>query len=348
MLHNISQEPKSYHSLNPPGLYYIALTIYLLTLLLFLTLLTCTILRLLMHPTHFLASFTSPAESFFLGSFYLSISVLIGGLQTFSITHGPGYPWLLTTVYILYWTYAAISLLNSIFQYWVLIQYSTVRPVPFMPSIFLAGYSAMLTGTLASLIAGHQSPGKAVMVIVSGVAFQGFGWCVSFVAIVSYTRNLLDKGFPLLPLRPALFIPVGACAYTIVALVGMARAVPEYGYFARHQSAKETLSVVALFSGIFLWVFAFWLFAIAFLGNVVVVGRMKFSLSWWAFVFPNVGFTLCTSAIGRELESEAILWVASGMTIALVLIWMVAVVGCIRAVWRREIVWPGRDEDKDR
>jgi tellurite resistance protein TehA-like permease len=221
--------------------------------------------------------------------------------------------------------------------------------VPSLPSIFLAGYSAMLTGTVASMVAGTQPDERAVQVIVLGVAYQGFGWCISFIAIVGFVRNVLDNGFPPPQLRPALFIPVGSGAYTIVALIGLANAIPESaGYFARHPAAPEILRVLALFTGVFLYVFSFWLFAIAFLGNVGVVGRMPFSLTWWAFIFPNVGFTLSTSVLGKELESEGILWVASVMTIMLVMIWLVTVVGCVRAVWKRQILWPGRDEGRNR
>jgi tellurite resistance protein TehA-like permease len=342
--------PPSYTSLTrTPGLYHIGLTIFFVNIFLFLLLCTCTTLRIIYHRAHFLASFVHPQESFFLGSFWLSLSVILAGIQTYGITHGPAYPWLVDLVYVLYWIYAACSLANSVFQYWVLIQWSEVRPVPSLPSIFLAGYSAMLTGTVASMVAGTQPDERAVSVIVSGVAYQGSGWCISFITIVGFVRNVLDNGFPPPQLRPALFIPVGSGAYTIVALIGLANAIPESAdYFARHPAAPEILRVLALFTGVFLYVFSFWLFAIAFLGNVGVVGRMPFSLTWWAFIFPNVGFTLSTSVLGKELESEGILWVASVMTILLVLIWLVTVVGCVRAVWKRQIVWPGRDEDRNR
>jgi tellurite resistance protein TehA-like permease len=270
-------------------------------------------------------------------------------MQVFGITHGPAYPWLVDAVYILYWLYAAFSLLNSIFQYWVLIAWSSQRPIPFMPSIFLAGYSAMLTGTLASLIAGHQRRERAVLVLLSGLAYQGLGWCISLVAIVAYIRNMLDNGLPPPQLRPGMFIPVGVCAYTIVAFIGLANAIPtEYGYFARRPASAEILRVVALFTGIFLWLFAFWLFALALLANIGVVGKMTFSLTWWAFIFPNVGFTLGTSMVGRELESETILWVASVMTVLLVAMWIVSAVGCVRAVCKGGIASEKRDEDRDR
>jgi tellurite resistance protein TehA-like permease len=323
----------------------------MLDIILFLTLCACTIARAILYPSQFRRSFTHPQESFFFGAFWLSISVIIGATQTYGITYGPGYPWLIDAVYVLYWIYAACSLTNSIFQYWILMQGSIVRPIPTIPSIFLAGYSAMLTGTISALIADSQPAERRLAIIVSGCAYQGFGWLISLVAITGLIRNLLDNGLPPPAMRPGMFIPVGACAYTIIALIGQANAIPDspsHGYFAAHPTAAETLRIVALFVGIFLWLFAFWLFAIAFLGNISVVGKMPFSLTWWAFIFPNVGFTLSTGMLGKELGSEAILWVASVMTVLLVCIWLVSVVGCVRAVWMGKIVWPGKDEDKSR
>ncbi|CAO2650248.1 Nn.00g015400.m01.CDS01 [Neocucurbitaria sp. VM-36] len=333
------------------GLYHIGLVVFVFNIALFLFLCACMAARATLYPLHFKRSFLHPQESFFFGAFWLSICVIIGGIQVYGITHGPGYLWLVNAVYVLYWMYAACSLLNSVFQYWVLIQWSIVRPIPYLPSIFLAGYSAMLTGTIASLIAGSQPPHRAVHIIVSGCAYEGFGWLKSLIAIVAFIRNILDHGLPPPAMRPGMFIPVGAVAYTIVALLGQATAIPgppSYGYFADYPAAAEILRVVALFIGIFLWVFTFWLFVIAFLGNISVVGKMPFSLTWWAFIFPNVGFTIATSMIGRELGSEGILWVASAMTILLVAIWLFSAIGCIRAVWQGKIVWPGQDEDKSR
>ena len=45
-----------------------------------------------------------------------------------------------------------------------------------------------------------------------------------------------------------------------------------------------------------------------------------------AFIFPNVGFTLATIYIGQELNSPAILWVSTAMTILLVIFWLLDLV----------------------
>ncbi|OAL42944.1 C4-dicarboxylate transporter/malic acid transport protein [Pyrenochaeta sp. DS3sAY3a] len=333
------------------GLYHIGLAIFILDLTLFTTLCTCMLARALLHPAHFKASFLHPQESLFFGAFWLSISVIIGNIQAYGVTYGPAYPWLLDAVYALYWVYAACSLANSLFQYWMLIRWSTVRPVPPLSSLFLAGYSAMLTGTIASMVAGSQAPRRAVLVLVSGCAYQGFGWLISSVLLVGFVRNLLDNGLPPAGVRPSLFIPVGSVAYTAVALIGQALAIPEapsYGYFARYPMAGDVFRIVSVGVSIFIWLFSFWIFALAFIANVSVILKMPFSLSWWAFIFPNVGLMTATAMIGRELESEAIMGVASAMTILLVAIWLLSCVACIRAVWQGKIAWPGQDEDKGR
>jgi C4-dicarboxylate transporter/malic acid transport protein len=329
------------------GLYTIGLVLFFFNVALFVLLCCCMAARIALHPSHVLKVLCHPGETYFVGSWWLSVSVVIAGVQVFGVTRGPGWAWLVRAVYALYWTYAALSLVNAIAQYTVLITASTTRPVAFTPAMFLPGYSAMLTGTLGSLIAPTQPPARAVLVVVSGTAYQGFGWLVSLLCVGYFVRLLLDKGLPPQAVRPALFIPVGSVAYTIVALIGLADGIPDHGYFSRHPAAKEICQVVALLVGVFMWLFAFWLFALAVVGNILAAHKMPFSLSWWALVFPNVGFMLATSMIGKELESAGVLWVASALTIGLVAIWGVSLVACVRAVVRGDIVGPGKDEDKD-
>ncbi|EUC31292.1 hypothetical protein COCCADRAFT_27965 [Bipolaris zeicola 26-R-13] len=333
------------------GQYHISLTLYLTTLFLFLLFTLLSLFRYHLHTRHFHSAFSLPPESLFTPAFTLSICVLIGGVQTLAITHGPGTPGLLSLIHVLYWIYAAVSLVGAILQYYHLLRTNT--PIPFSPAIFLAGYSCMLTGTLASLIVATQPAQRHMSIVVSGVAYQGFGWCISLVAITLYISSLLERGLPPPRARPAMFIPVGSCAYTVVALVGMARGIALHEpytqtYLARHPLAPEILSILAFFSSVFVYVFAVWLFGLALVANLSAWAKIPFSLAWWAFIFPNVGFALATSALGREMESQPVLWLGSVMTALLVVVWIVAAVACARAVWRGDIVWPGKDEDKDR
>ncbi|KAF1996234.1 C4-dicarboxylate transporter/malic acid transport protein-like protein [Amniculicola lignicola CBS 123094] len=339
----IANTPHKFH-----GLYTIGLIIFFLNIILFLTLSTLMALRAYFDLPRFLKSFAHPPEGFFFGSFWLSIATIIGGIQVFGISQGPAYPWLINTVRVLYWMYAGITLPNSILQYWIFMHRRPISPLAINPSWFLPAYSAMLTGTVASLIAGTQPLESRMPIIVSGVAYKSFGMMMAFLLTVLYFSALMEKGLPPPHLRPGMFIPLGSAAYTTVALIGLANAIPrDYGYFEVHPMAVDVLQTMALFVGIFLWIYMFWIFSMAALSCATVIPKMGFSLTWWAFIFPNVGFTLATADIGRELGSEGVMWVGSVMTVLVVAIWLVTVTACVRAVWAKRIMWPGKDEDKD-
>ena len=104
-------------------------------------------------------------------------------------------------------------------------------------------------------------------------------------------------------------------------------------------------------NGVFLWVFTFWCFAVITVSTVSdMVERdengkwglsMKFHNTWWAFIFPNVGFTLSTIYLGQEFESEAVLWVATAMVVLLVIFWLFDMVTFFKAI-TYSIIWDSR------
>jgi tellurite resistance protein TehA-like permease len=89
---------------------------------------------------------------------------------------------------------------------------------------------------------------------------------------------------------------------------------------------------------------SFWWFGIAAMA-VMMAPPKYFHLGWWAAVFPNVGFTLATIALGNSMRCDAILGVATGMSVALVIVYLFVFYHQVRAVLVRDIMSPGRDED---
>lgn len=130
---------------------------------------------------------------------------------------------------------------------------------------------------------------------------------------------------------------------------GLANGIPEHptGYFAQHESAAEILKIMGLFTAIFLWSLAFWFFTVSLISCLAVHRSMKFHLAWWCFVFPNVGFTVDTIMIGKELGSAGIKWVGSAMTVLLVITYVFVFVNHVRAVLNKEILLEGKDEDTE-
>jgi tellurite resistance protein TehA-like permease len=146
-----------------------------------------------------------------------------------------------------------------------------------------------------------------------------------------------------------MFIAVGPAGFTSVALIGMSQSIPEgYGYFKTYPMAPQVLQILALWVSIWIWCIAFWFFSFSLLAvlSSALQWRLRYSMTWWAFVFPNVGFTLATARIGEQLESPGIRWVSTVMTIFLVGLWFMVLYAQVSAVIRRKILWPGRDEDR--
>lgn len=172
--------------------------------------------------------------------------------------------------------------------------------------------SAMLTGTVAAAISENQPPHYRLPIMVAGVAYQGLGWLVCMICLTLCMSNLLENGWPAPNLRPGLFVMVGTSGFTIIALIGLARASPEgYAYFAKYPNAKEILLVIATWTGVFLWLFSFWVFAMAVVINLVEVvkrdeesGKWKLNVTW-------------TNAAWGELERSSYerLGLSTGLTL---------------------------------
>ncbi|KAF2213699.1 hypothetical protein CERZMDRAFT_120872 [Cercospora zeae-maydis SCOH1-5] len=292
----LSSSPKTF-----PGLHTIGLIIFLTNIFLFLLFTSLLLLRWKHAPPTLRKSFTTPPECYFFGSFWLTLATMIINIDRYGTPHISG-AWLLTTIRVLFWLYAAISLSSATVHLVVIARYVEMKVVEFPSPAFILILNAMLTGTAAAAIAKSQPVEHRVPIMVAGVAYQGLGWIMCMIFLTFVVGNLLEKGWPVVDLRGGLFIMVGTAGFTIVALIGCARAAPaDYGYFATHPIAGEVLLIVATWTGIFMWLFSLFVFAL---------------------IFPNVGWILGTIYLGEELQSEAIAWSSVAMIIALVAVWL--------------------------
>lgn len=333
------------------GLHTIGAVVFIFNLVLWLTFTGLTVARWVIEPKKFRASFTQPPECFFYGSWWLTIATIIICMEHFGVPHCG--PWLVTAIRICFWIYAACTLLSSVVVFLVMSKHSPLPNPGANPAILLTAFHAMLTGTVAAATVRGQPPSHRLPIMIAGVGYQGFGWTMSMVYLSYIFHSILQNGFPpASSTRPGFFMLVGTAGYTIVVLIGNARGAPtDHGYFASHPMAAEILLVMATWTSVFLWVFTFWCFALVALSILSDVlhrtddGKLELSMSfhntWWAFIFPNVGFTLSTIYLGQEFESEAILWVATAMVILLVIFWLFDMVTFFKAI-AYSILWDSR------
>lgn len=109
----------------------------------------------------------------------------------------------------------------------------------------------------------------------------------------------------------------------------------------------QIVKIIGFVAGGFVLLFGFWFFCISLVAVVAGIRHMSFTLNWWAFIFPNAGLTLAIIQLGKVYRSHEIDWIASVMTVLLVVLWIVVATANVKAVWQRRIMWPGKDEDQD-
>jgi tellurite resistance protein TehA-like permease len=193
-------------------------------------------------------------------------------------------------------------------------------------------------------------------------------WMMSVFMYTIYILRLMSSELPEPALRAGMFISVGpVCTFAHTVLItvdsilltydlaftslaftilGMrAEQILPAGFLGSTLPVGEILKVLGAIVGIFLWLLGFWFFCFSTIATIASIKHRAFTLTWWALIFPNSGLTLALIQIGNALNSSIIKGITSGMTIFLCLLYVVVLFANVRAVWRKRILWPGKDED---
>jgi C4-dicarboxylate transporter/malic acid transport protein len=333
-------QPYTFKALNTIGT-----VVYIFDLIVFVLVTTAMTIRFSRHPSLLKRSLTHPSESLSFATCFLAMASIIGGMDLYGIPAVGS--WLPVVYRVLFWIYFVVTFIVACGHYYLLFSHPKLKLQNMTPAWDLPIFPFMLCGTLAAIGASDQPPEHAIVMIVAGLTAQGLGMLVSLIMYVLYVHRMIEWGFPSPETRPAMFIAVGPPSFTSLALIGMANSFPaSTGYFGLE--AQQTISVLKLLAtmtAVFIWCLAFWFFCLALVAILAVSKTAKFRLSWWAFVFPNVGFTLATIKIGDMLESPGVHWVGSVMTMGLVAMYLFVLTMTIKAVSTRQIMSAGKDED---
>lgn len=327
-----------------PQLNIIGCSIYIANIAAFLSITAIMILRFTLHPGSFRTSVTHPREGLFVPTAFLSIATLLTNTEVYVIpfTSESGK----VAMQVLFWLYVSVTLILAVGQYSFLFASHTFALHTMMPTWILPIFPIMLSGTIASVISRSQSEDSALAIATAGLTCQGLGLSVAVFMYAHMIGRLMQTGLPNREHRPGLFMCVGPPAFTAIALIGMAKALP-LDFDELHEGIHlnaEVLGNVAVVSAVFLWALSLWWFGIA-LVAVLASPPKHFHLGWWATVFPNVGFTLATISIANEFNSVPIQWFTTGMSIVMIVTYCFVLYNHVRAVIVQDIMYPGLDED---
>lgn len=327
-----------------PGLQTIGKVVYIFDLVAFTLVTAAIIYRFVKFPGTLKASVTHPTEALFLGTSTLSLASIIAGIARYGIPSCG--PWLVVVYRVLFWIYFLITFAIAVGQYSLLFTSPLLRIQDMTPAWDLPIFPFMLSGTVASSGAAFQPPNEAVPMIIGGLTAQGLGMCISIMMYASYVRRMIQWGFPSPNSRPGMFIAVGPPSFTSLAIIGLANDFPQYyNYFGADSVTIQILRVIATFASIFIWSLSLWFFCISVVANLAVRKQLTFHLNWYAYVFPNVGFTITIIALGKNLRSQGAMAVGSAMTLLLVAMWIFVFIHHVKAIINREILFEGKDED---
>ncbi|ROV97411.1 hypothetical protein VMCG_06942 [Cytospora schulzeri] len=346
------------------GLNTIGLIVYIFDLVCFLLITCLLVARFVCYKDTFKRSLTRPKEALSVPTFFLSIATLLTNAEKYGslFLTDSDFAGLAVFLRVTFWMYLAATFIFSIVHYHIIFTVKETRRLQgsaMTPGWILPIFPIMLAGTIAAADSQTQEPKQALMMVAAGTAAQGLGFLFSVFFYGIYMNRLVTHGLP--SHRPAMFIAVGPPSFTCLAIIGMASDVPRI--FASQVPLIEGMpnpevlaygvKLASIYLALFMWGLSFWFFASAVCSNILGAVSMrntpdrKFRLNWWSFVFPNVGFCISTIRIGLVMGNEGMLWFGSALTILLVICWLFVLFRCVWGVMKREIVWPGHDEDSD-
>lgn len=342
------------------GLDTIGLVIFLFDVVCFIAITTCLLLRFTFYKGTFTKIITRTKEAIFIPTCFLSIAAMLSNTELYGTKFLTGKPleYLIVFMRVMFWIYTSATFLMSILSYQLLFTVQDQRRLTvnsMTPGWILPIFPIMLAGTVAAFDAADQPPDQAMAMIAVGIAAQGLGFFVATFLYATYISRLIVYGLP--SHRQVMFIAVGPPSFTCAAIIGMSNDIPRVFAAGISLTADmgntailaDAIRLAALYCSLFLWGLSFWFFASAVSATVTNMGGpdREFHLSWWSFVFPNVGFCVSTVKVGTAFGSEGLLWFATALCIALVITWLYVGFKSATAVVRREIMWPGHDEDSD-
>ncbi|KIW91314.1 uncharacterized protein Z519_08210 [Cladophialophora bantiana CBS 173.52] len=308
------------------GLTTIGKVIFIIDLIMFVSFTVLIMRQFIVAHGSFRHSFIHPGEAFFIGTLWVSVSLIIQGLDSYGHSAGCGV-WLDKAMKVCFWVYCSLTLLFAISQYDLPFVTQRINIQGMTPAWILPMYPLIVIGPLAGVILQHQQPPAGVPVFVAGVTFQGLGWMVIVFLYAIWVIRLFSAELQVPSLRSGMYVAVGPTAYTAAGLVILSEratsVLPVDFLGVQTVSAPEILRAMGSIAAIFLWLLAFWYCGITTISVFNGIKTMSFTLTWWGFVFPKAGLALATTAIGTVLDSPA-----HGP-----------------AVWKGHILWEGKDED---
>ncbi|KFH41611.1 Malic acid transport protein-like protein [Hapsidospora chrysogenum ATCC 11550] len=342
--------------------------IFFMMLNICLFLLNCVMIsmRFYLRPGSFTRSFTDQYE----------LAVIMINICQYGTDHVGN--WLLRTMEIMFFIYAAVCVLASAGIYLVLWSTLSVQlasrllfpanssahnekcdrvfPVHTMtPTWVFPAYPLLLTGPFASqLIAASQRSSQlglainSTAVALTAVTIQGTGCLIAFMISAAFIYRLMTQKLPRDTQRPGVFMSIGPFGFTAGSITQLGNQASAFipPDFLDSPYTIDVFRIVSVLVGLWLWGLAAWFFLISVgsLWKYVRAGSsMPFQMTWWSFVFPNTALITATGTLGEIFQNRGMHIATSVMAAAIIVVWIAVFLTMLRCLKNKTLLWPKND-----
>ena len=303
------------------GLYTIGVIVYIIGLVEFVFLFTARFILFCLHKDSLWTSLQEPGEAMFFATFWISTYGIISGGVVFA-SPNPNTS-LAEAFYAFFWIYLICALLVGMGLHLLIFHERHLEERNMTPAWLLPVLPIILIGVSAGDIVLFLNPTESCPVLVAGLLCSSMGFLLSLPMAALYLNRLFISGFPDPDTRPGMMIAVGPPTYTPLAYLKLAKALSNnYACFGAQLYAVEVIQDFTLFFAIGVFGMAVFFLFMALCANVRRAKSMKFHLTWYGFVFPNVGLLSTMGIIAQELSSDGVKSVTSVGTAILSAVWV--------------------------
>ena len=320
-------------------LYTIGVVIYFIGLVQWAILFVAKGARFVLVRGSLTKSFQDPSEAMFFATFWISCyGVLSADVDFAAPSPGSG---LATAFLAFFWIYLICALCAGTGLHLLLFHQRHLDARDMTPAWLLPVLPIILIGVLAGSVADTLTPSQAYPVLVAGLLCSSMGFFLSLPMAAIYLHRLFVAGLPRPDIRPGMMIAVGPPTYAPLAYLKMAKSIPkQYGYFDQHRAAFDVVETMLLIISIAIFGMGIFFFLMAFCAILRRAREMSYHLTWYGFVFPNVGLLSTMGLLGVLLPSDGVKWVASVGTACLSGVWVFVTAMHARAILTRsEHLW---------
>ncbi|OBZ68178.1 Sulfite efflux pump SSU1 [Grifola frondosa] len=327
LLHNFPYHNESL------GLKITAVVFFLLNLVLFVFVCTCTILRYALYPEIWPLMIVHPAASLFVGCFPMGAATLINAGLAINQDWGFGGNGFLYTLWGFWWLDSIVSYIIAFGMIYTMMvrqdhSISQMTAVWLLPVVTLIVASSS-GGLLSNALRSHST---TLALLTSGFSFTMviIGLSFALMMITVYLLRLIIHGPPDPSLILSAFItlgPLGQGGYSLLVNgQDLSELLPLH---IGNDFPQAALAGQMIFAGCFCGAYILWSMGIAWIliacysiFHVRASTKFPFTMSYWGLIFPNGVFALLCVQLAKVLDSPFFRAFAAAWSCIVFILWL--------------------------